>query len=135
MTYHLTTTALPLTSCNDFLSEGRKVWPRVKAMAEEVKALGGASSAGEPPARQQGGPAFSDESEALAAAVSEAWRNLPWLSRTGRFGEDATAVFSSKPCTPCGEKDCPCRIPQAPQPAANHDLTQRREPDAVPDQN
>jgi hypothetical protein len=77
MTYHLTTTALPLTSYNDILSEGGKARPRVRVVAEEVKALGGASSAGEPPARQQGGPAFSDESEILAAAVSEAWRNLP----------------------------------------------------------
>jgi hypothetical protein len=78
MTYHLTTTALPLLySHNDFPSEGRKVWSRVKAMAEEVKALGGASSAGERPAHRQGGPAFSDESAFLAAAASEAWRNLP----------------------------------------------------------
>ena len=77
MTYHLTTTALPLISYNDFLSEGRKLWPRVKAMAEEVKALGGAPSAGEPPAHRQGGAGSSEESEFLTAAASEAWRNLP----------------------------------------------------------
>jgi len=40
MTYHPTTTALLLADpYNDFLSEGGKVWPRVKAIAEEVKLL------------------------------------------------------------------------------------------------
>jgi hypothetical protein len=78
MTYHLMTTALPLIfSYNNFLSEGRKLWPCVKAMAEEVKALGGAPSAGEPPAHRQGGAGSSEESEFLTAAASEAWRNLP----------------------------------------------------------
>jgi nicotinamidase-related amidase len=40
MTYHPTTTALLLVDpYNDFLSEGGKLWPRVKAIAEEVKLL------------------------------------------------------------------------------------------------
>ena len=40
MTYHPTTTALLLVDpYNDFLSEGGKLWPRVAAIAEEVKLL------------------------------------------------------------------------------------------------
>src|SRR4051794_3362599 len=40
MTYHSTTTALLLVDpYNDFLSEGGKLWPRVKSIAEEVKLL------------------------------------------------------------------------------------------------
>jgi nicotinamidase-related amidase len=40
MTYHPDTTALLLVDpYNDFLSEGGKLWPRVKASAEEVKLL------------------------------------------------------------------------------------------------
>ena len=40
MTYHPTTTALLLVDpYNDFLSEGGKLWPRVKAIAEEVRLL------------------------------------------------------------------------------------------------
>lgn len=40
MLYHPTTTALLLVDpYNDFLSEGGKVWPRVRAIAEEVSLL------------------------------------------------------------------------------------------------
>jgi nicotinamidase-related amidase len=40
MTYHPTTTALLLVDpYNDFLSEGGKVWPRVKSIAEQVSLL------------------------------------------------------------------------------------------------
>ena len=40
MAYDPQTTALLLVDpYNDFLSEGGKVWPRVKAIAEEVKLL------------------------------------------------------------------------------------------------
>jgi nicotinamidase-related amidase len=40
MTYHPTTTALLLVDLyNNFLSEGGKIWPRVRAVAEEVKVL------------------------------------------------------------------------------------------------
>ena len=40
MTYHPRTTALLLVApYNDFLSEGGKLWPRVKAIAEEVRLL------------------------------------------------------------------------------------------------
>ena len=40
MTYHPATTALLLVDpYNDFLSEGGKIWPRMKAIAEEVKLL------------------------------------------------------------------------------------------------
>ena len=40
-TYDPATTALLLVDpYNDFLSEGGKLWPRFKAIAEEVKLLG-----------------------------------------------------------------------------------------------
>ena len=40
MTYHPRTTALLLVDpYNDFLSEGGKLWPRVKVIAEEVRLL------------------------------------------------------------------------------------------------
>ena len=40
MAYHPTTTALLLVDpYNDFLSDGGKLWPRVKAIAEEVRLL------------------------------------------------------------------------------------------------
>jgi nicotinamidase-related amidase len=40
MTYHPATTALLLVDpYNDFLSEGGKLWPRVKTIAEQVKML------------------------------------------------------------------------------------------------
>ena len=69
MAYDPETTALLLVDpYNDFLSEGGKVWPRMQAIAEEVKLLDHLRAPVAPP-REKGLPSGGSRSDATRGAI------------------------------------------------------------------